>query len=330
MLEQDIQRLPVVSVVINFLNGGVFIQEAIESVVCQTYPHWELLLVDDGSTDDSPALALHYAAQFPEKVRYLEHPGHQNRGASASRNLGMIESKGHYVAFLDADDVWVPHKLAEQIEIFQSHPEVNFVYGPGKWWYGWDTHSHGRQPDVLQDLYCPLNTIIPSPQLLPLYLQHNGAAVPPPSGIMVEREILQQVGGFEESFRSIYDDQVLYAKLGLHVTAFVSNRCWFLYRQHDHQRCALTVKNGDHHTVRREYLLWLERYLTQQQVTHLDVWNVLHAELQRYRYWHLKKVVRTSTRFKIFILGLGKAVAQRVLPQPVFHWLQMHHRRVKL
>src|SRR5258706_2880162 len=78
-----------VSVVVIFLNAERFISEAVESVVAQTYGNWELLLVDDGSNDGSTEIARSYAAKFPDKIRYLEHHGHENRGMSASRNLGI-------------------------------------------------------------------------------------------------------------------------------------------------------------------------------------------------------------------------------------------------
>src|SRR5215218_6539451 len=96
-------KTSLVSIVTNFLDAERFIQETIKSVFAQTYENWELLLVDDGSTDGSTQIALQYSKQYPEKVRYLEHPGHQNRGASASRNLGMVHARGEYIAFLDAD-----------------------------------------------------------------------------------------------------------------------------------------------------------------------------------------------------------------------------------
>src|SRR5918994_2063107 len=99
-----------VSCIVIFLDEERFIEEAIKSVFAQTYENWELLLVDDGSTDGSTQIALRYAERHPGKVRYLEHPGHQNRGMSASRNLGISQAKGEYVALLDADDVWLPHK----------------------------------------------------------------------------------------------------------------------------------------------------------------------------------------------------------------------------
>jgi glycosyltransferase involved in cell wall biosynthesis len=85
---------PLVSAVIVFWNAERFIYEAIESVFAQAYDYWELVLVDDGSSDGSTAIAQQYAGQCPEKVRYLEHPWHANRGMSASPNLGIRYAQG--------------------------------------------------------------------------------------------------------------------------------------------------------------------------------------------------------------------------------------------
>src|SRR5918997_1425231 len=116
-----------VSTILPFLNAEKFIEEAIESVFAQTYDDWELLLIDDGSTDGSTRIALQYAERHRGRVRYLEHPEHQNRGVSASRNLGISHARGEYVAFLDADDVWLEHKLEQQVAILSSHPEAGMV-----------------------------------------------------------------------------------------------------------------------------------------------------------------------------------------------------------
>src|SRR5258705_7087515 len=91
---------PLVSVVMIFLNAESFIQEAIQSVLDQDYSNWELLLVDDGSSDGSTQIALAAAGQYPQRVHYLEHADHQNRGMSASRNLGARHAHGEYLAFL--------------------------------------------------------------------------------------------------------------------------------------------------------------------------------------------------------------------------------------
>ena len=85
---------PRVSAIINFLNEERFLQEAIESVFAQSFNDWELLLVDDGSTDGSTGIARRYAEKNPGKVRYLIHEGRQNRGMSASRNLGVRNAVG--------------------------------------------------------------------------------------------------------------------------------------------------------------------------------------------------------------------------------------------
>src|SRR5262245_29749459 len=111
-----------VSVIMIFLDEKRFIREAIESVLAQTYQNWELLLIDDGSRDGSGEIAQGIAAEHPNRVRYLEHPGHQNRGMSASRNLGVRHAQGAYIAFLDADDIWVAKKLEQQVAILKSHP----------------------------------------------------------------------------------------------------------------------------------------------------------------------------------------------------------------
>src|SRR5678815_5107839 len=99
---------PLVSVIVIFLDEEQFIREAIESVFTQTYHHWELILVDDGSMDSSTSIARSYAREHPERVRYIEHRAHQNRGMSTSRNLGISNANGEYIAFLDGDDIWLP------------------------------------------------------------------------------------------------------------------------------------------------------------------------------------------------------------------------------
>lgn len=155
-----------VSVIIIFLNAEKFIEGVIKSVFAQTYDHWELLLVDDGSTDTSTDIALRYAEQFPEKVRYLEHANHQNRGMSASRNLGIRNAKGEYIAFLDADDVWLPHKLERQVAILGSQPEVAMVYGLVLYWYSWTGNPEDTQRDVPSKLLVQPNTLVKPPTLL--------------------------------------------------------------------------------------------------------------------------------------------------------------------
>src|SRR3954470_15736661 len=108
-----------VSVVVIFKDEERFLAEAVDSVFRQTFDGWELLLVDDGSTDASGEIAREQLARRPGHVRYLRHPGGANLGTGASRNMGAARARGRFLAFLDADDVWLPAKLAEQVALMR-------------------------------------------------------------------------------------------------------------------------------------------------------------------------------------------------------------------
>src|SRR3546814_649945 len=126
-----------VSIVMPFLDAERFIGEAIASVFAQTHPHWELILVDDGSTDGGTAIARDLAARHPGKLRYLDHPGHRNRGTSASRNLGIAHARGDCIAFLDADDVYLPDRLERHVALLDAAPEADMVQSDTLRWYSW-------------------------------------------------------------------------------------------------------------------------------------------------------------------------------------------------
>jgi glycosyltransferase involved in cell wall biosynthesis len=215
---------PLVSVVIIFLNAGEFLEEAIKSVFSQTYDHWELLLVDDGSTDGSTDIALGYAAGSPNRIRYLEHENHENRGMSASRNLGIRNTRGKYFALLDADDIWLPHKLEHQVDILESHPEAAMVYGPGLFWRSWAGESIEAHDDSTQELIVRTDRLFMPPALLENFLAHEGAT-PCPSSALVRRITTERVGEFEEAFRGMYEDQVFFSKVCLQAPIFVSSEC---------------------------------------------------------------------------------------------------------
>ena len=272
---------PLVSVIIIFLNTEGFIQEAIDSVFAQTYNTWELLLVDDGSTDRSTEIALRYVEKYPDRVRYLEHDGHQNRGMSATRNLGIHNSKGEYITFLDADDVWLPNTLAEQVAILESHREAGMVYGPVEWWYSWTGNPEDVQRDFVKELGFQLNTLIKPPKLLNLFL---GKQTIPPTGFLVRHQLVKDVGGFEESFRSICEDQVFAAKVCLQAAVYVSSSCWYKYRQHPESSCYSAKRTGTYYPARQTFLNWLEEYSSKQKIPNTEFLAVLHKELWPYRH----------------------------------------------
>lgn len=259
---------PTVSVVLIFLNEERFLAEAVESVLAQTYGDWELLLVDDGSKDGSTRLARSYAARYPDKVRFLEHPGHANRGVSASRNLGCAEARGRLIAPLDGDDVWLPEKLEQQVALLDAHPGAGMLYGQSRYWFSWTGDLGDSQRDFVPAAGIPSHTVVQPPRLLQLFL-NGAAAVPCPSDILVRRDRLLAVGGFEESFLGIYqvqEDQAFYAKLCLVTPVLAIERCWHLYRQHPQANTATTRREGREIETRRYFLLWLRDYLAERGV----------------------------------------------------------------
>jgi glycosyltransferase involved in cell wall biosynthesis len=295
-------RTPLVSVIMIFLNEERFIEEAIASVFAQTYNHWELLLVDDGSTDASPGIALKYAEQYPEKARYLEHENHQNRGMSATRNLGIRHAQGELVTFLDGDDVYLPQKLERQVAIMNSQPEAIMVYGKTMDWFGWTGQPEDSQRDLIYDLWVPTHMLIYPPILFNLCLQRK-APTPCTCSAIMRREVFEEIGGFEESFRGLYEDQVFFMKVMLKAPIYVANECWDKYRRHPDSCNSIARTTGQDRALRLIFLNWLQTYLQEKGIWNKTVWKTLQKELWPYRHPVLSSLV-TRTQ------GLVKALVK--------------------
>lgn len=111
------EKRPLVSVIMPAYRASAYIAEAVRSVMAQTYPNWELLVIDDGSDDDTCAIVEGLAAA-DRRIRLLRTP--ENLGAAGSRNRGLDCAAGEYIAFLDSDDLWLPDKLQVQLERMES------------------------------------------------------------------------------------------------------------------------------------------------------------------------------------------------------------------
>jgi glycosyltransferase involved in cell wall biosynthesis len=286
-----------VSVITIFLNAERFLEEAVESVFAQTFPHWELLLVDDGSTDSSTEYARRYAADHPGRVRYLEHPRHENRGTSASRNLGIAHARGTYIAFLDSDDVWLAPKLAEQVALLESHPGAVMVFGSPVYWRSWTGNPGDAGADSMPGLWTEPNVVIPPPRLLTLSYPLGRGGAPCPSDLCLRREFVERIGGFEEDFhgiRQLFEDQAFLAKVYLEGPVVVSDRCWSRYRIHPESCVAVVTRDGHYHTVRHYYLRWLKRYLRAAGVRDREIHRALRRGLQPYappwRQWITRQI----------------------------------------
>jgi glycosyltransferase involved in cell wall biosynthesis len=285
-----------VSIVTPFLNPGRFFEEAIESALAQTFADWELLLVDDGSADGSTETAQRYARKHPTKIRYLSHPARGNRGASASRNLGIRHAAGEYLAFLDADDVYLTRKLEEQVPILDAVREAQVLYAATEYWYGWTGEDADIERDAIwQPSDVEIDKVIEPPQLLTAFLR-DGGNVPCMGSMLVRRDAAIAVGGFEDSFTRICTDQVFHAKLTLRFRVLFSDVCWDRYRQHPDSSCRTIAAEGKTAAAFETYLRWLERYLVAQQVSDPEVWSALKTALRPYGYPLLRAVGRRARR----------------------------------
>ncbi len=181
---------PLVTVVIPCYNQAHFLGEAIESVLAQSHPNLEVIVVDDGSPDNTSEVAAHYP-----RVRCVRQ---ENQGLSAARNSGLAVSEGEYVVFLDADDRLLPEALEAGLECFEAHPECAFVHGDYRF-IAVDGSFAGRsrQHVVGEDHYATL-------------LQGNYITMP--ATVMYRRAVFETVGGFD-TFLGACEDYDMYLRV---------------------------------------------------------------------------------------------------------------------
>ncbi len=133
---------PKVSVIVVNYNQGRYLAGAIESVLGQTFEDLEVILVDDGSRDDSIESIRRLVDRSPDRLSFHHHPQHQNLGIARSYALGIAACKGHYIAFLEADDRWDRKYLERKMALLDRHPEIGVIFSPYKivseGWYGCD------------------------------------------------------------------------------------------------------------------------------------------------------------------------------------------------
>jgi glycosyltransferase involved in cell wall biosynthesis len=274
-----------------------------------------MLLVDDGSWDSSSRIAREYAVKHEGRLRYLEHPHHQNLGMSTSRNLGIHNARGEFIAILDSDDVWFPSRLEDQVALMKQHPEAAMVCGASEYWYSWDDPELKSQDRIIP-VGCPQDQLVARPKILRhLYPLGEGSA-PCPSSLLLRKSILQKVGFFQDSFPNAYEDQACLVKIYLEAPVFVSSKCWDRYRQHPNS-CTSQVNTDQYHQVREYFLRWFERYLSLTRKSDPDVRTLLRRALRPYR-WPNRKIAA----MKRLLINAAK----RLLPEKIYLFLRNRFR----
>jgi len=279
-----------VDVIISFYNEEQFLDTAVRSVLAQNYQHWQIMLIDDGSTDGSTEMAKEWARRYPDKIHYLEHEGHSNKGLSASRNAAIAASDSPLIALLDADDYWMPEKLEEQVQVM-SDPEIDMLCEASLYWYSWE--DAGKE-DVLITVGDNRKGKFPPGTLSTILYPLGTEAAPCPSGIMMTRAIWKKVRGFEEHFRGpyqMYEDQGFLGKVYLQGTVYLDPRAHNRYRIRSSSLVASVTASGKYRAVRRYFLEWFGQYITQHTEVEMDVrrawrrawWRIRTPFLDRFR-----------------------------------------------
>ncbi|HSK21319.1 MAG TPA: glycosyltransferase [Longimicrobiales bacterium] len=309
-------ELPLVSIITIFLNGEAFIEEAIASVFSQSCKRWELLLVDDGSSDRSSDTARHYAARYPDRVRYLEHPSHANRGMSASRNLGLASARGEYVAFLDADDVYLPLKLEKQVRLLDDYPEAAMVYGATRAWHSWSGRPEDDAHDWVRTLGVAPDSLIEPPELAVRFLDGRAMA-PSTCGVLIRRRDIEELGCFQEDFRTMYEEFVLFFKICLKRKVYVHSGTYDLYRQHADSTTRAAITSGEYRVrgTNRSYekfLRWLDAYLDEEGIRDRRLLAAVNRELRPFRYRRTYRAIGAFDRLRRRVRRSLRTLAVRV------------------
>ncbi len=181
-------EVPRVSVVIPTYNYSHFLSEAISSVLSQTYPIHEVIVVDDGSTDDTKKIVERFAG----KIIYIYQ---ENAGLSAARNTGIKHSTGDVVAFLDSDDIWYPEKTAKQIDVLRADPRIGMVYC--------SIREFDSDSDETITIWSKRENDIDALEALLMFDESTVIAIG--STGMVRRDVIDAVGDFDTGLRHSED-----------------------------------------------------------------------------------------------------------------------------
>jgi glycosyltransferase involved in cell wall biosynthesis len=253
-----------VSIIIPTYNRADLIGETIQSVIDQSYKSWELIIVDDGSTDDSK----NYITKFKdERIRYytIEHCGILGK----VRNVGISHAKGDYIAFLDSDDLWLPQKLEYQLTLLDQYPNASFVFGHGE-----QFGPGAIPPPELESLF--VGNIF-----LPLLLEERFVFYVPT--VLFKKKNLKQTGLISENLRSAGDIN-FFLRMGHRFEGIFSNTIIVKIRKHKQSH------SGSLELVAyQEYLEIIKNFLHEKLLTFTQFAQLASKQYYKLGFQYLKK-----------------------------------------
>lgn len=233
----SLKNSPLVSVIIPTYNRAGTITRAVRSVLDQDYSPLELIVVDDGSTDETPGILA--ALAEGGRLGLLRQP---NRGVSAARNRGLAHSRGELIAFLDSDDEWLPGKLSAQVEYMAANPAAQLLQTQEIWF------RHGKRVNPGQKHLKKAGDI---------FLDSVKLCLISPSAVMIRRSLFDEVGLFDENLPAAEDYDLWLRILRLHPAALIDRE--FLIR-HGGQADQLSAR----HSLDKYRVMALEKILREE------------------------------------------------------------------
>jgi len=268
------QAMPTVSVLMSVHNGETFLRPALESLLSQTFDDFELVVVDDASTDETPAILAEYQAR-DDRIRILRNE--TNRQLPASLNRGLEACRASLVARADADDVYEPERIARQVEFMRSHPEVGLVSSNVR-----AIDTIGR---VLFETHHPV-------EHAGIRLRMNYRCPINHPATMFRRDLVVEVGGYNPD--AVWAEDIeLWKRLVRHTRFANVETPLVRYRQHETSETNTRPDAGDQLSLKVRQEL-LARYLDQQ--VSLAETDALHALLRRRSTRHPQAVVERGIR----------------------------------
>ena len=205
-----------VSIVIPSYNAEKHIIETINSVLSQSYKDWELILIDDGSTDNTAAIIK----RFSENDNRIKSYHQDNSGVSIARNYGLQKSSGEFIAFLDADDVWLPFFLEKKVNYLLNHPTIGAVNSKVTFIDGESNSIEGSAEGMKNEDVEGILTF------------NTKNKTTGPSGILCRKECVKKIGGFNKKLSNTAD-KMFYLDLSKETTIINLDEFLWLYRFHD-------------------------------------------------------------------------------------------------
>jgi len=219
--------MPKASVIISTYNRASFLKDSLQSVVAQTYRDWELIVVDDGSTDDTAKVVSKYGS----RINYIKK---KNGGVSAARNTGIHVATGEFIAFLDDDDIWLSNYLEQQMKLMLQDPESDIVAGR--------CQVIDRNGKLLPNVFKPSAEPIWTPTKL------LTSVMPVTSAVIIRKSAIERAGFFDETLKG---DEDIHLYIRISVFARYRFNCEALvhYRKHGNNWTSNPIKTAEGYLI---------------------------------------------------------------------------------